>query len=59
MVHVEGGGGVRRGNCKKNNKKNIRSRCSAIIIKGNLVDVDSTEKLLSRIESKIIKFNEN
>ena len=45
------------GNCNKNNKKNIRSRCSAIIIKGNnyiLIDASPDVKkqlLLNKIKN--------
>tara|TARA_B100000029_G_scaffold289246_2_gene282996 strand:+ start:673 stop:1443 length:771 start_codon:yes stop_codon:yes gene_type:complete len=44
------------GNCKKNQKKNIRTRCSAIIIKGsNLVLIDTSPDLKQQLLSNKIK----
>ena len=44
------------GNCKKNNKKNIRSRCSAIIIKGtNSILIDTSVDLKYQLLSNKIK----
>ena len=44
------------GNCKKNQKKNIRTRCSAIIIKGsNSILIDTSPDIKSQILSNKIK----
>ena len=44
------------GNCKKNNKKNIRTRCSAIISKGkNSILIDTSPDLKHQILSNKIK----
>ncbi len=44
------------GNCKKNNKKNNRSRCSAIIVKGsNSVLIDTSPDLRTQLLSNNIK----
>ena len=44
------------GNCKKNNKKNIRSRSSAIIIKGtNYILIDTSPDLKYQLLSNKIK----
>ena len=44
------------GNCNKNNKKNIRSRCSAIIIKGsNTILIDTSPDVKSQLISHKIK----
>ena len=44
------------GNCKKNNKKNIRTRCSAIIIKGkNSILIDTSADLKYQLLSNKIK----
>ena len=44
------------GNCKKNNKKNYRTRCSAIIIKGsNSILIDSSPDLKYQLLSNKIK----
>ena len=44
------------GNCNKNNKKNFRTRCSAIIIKGsNSVLIDASPDLRSQLLSNKIK----
>ena len=41
------------GKCKKNNKKNYRTRCSAIIIKGsNSILIDSSPDLKYQLLSK-------
>ena len=44
------------GNCKKNNKKNIRTRCSAIIIKGsNNILIDTSPDIKDQlINNRII-----
>ena len=44
------------GNCNRNNKKNIRSRCSAIIIKGsNSILIDTSPDIKNQILSNKIK----
>ena len=44
------------GNCKKDCKKNLRSRCSAIIIKGsNSILIDTSPDLKSQLLSNNIK----
>ena len=44
------------GNCKKNNKKNIRTRCSAIIIKGkNSILIDTSADLKHQLLSNKIE----
>jgi len=44
------------GNCKKNNKKNKRTRCSAIIIKGsNSILIDTSPDVKSQLISSRIK----
>ena len=44
------------GNCKKDNLKNIRTRCSAIIIKGsNSILIDTSPDLKSQLLSNKIK----
>ena len=44
------------GNCKKNNKKNIRSRCSALIKKGNnIVLIDTSPDIKNQLLSNKIK----
>ena len=44
------------GNCKKNNKKNIRTRCSAIIVKGsNYILIDSSPDIKNQLLSNKIK----
>ena len=44
------------GNCNKNNKKNIRTRCSAIIIKGkNSILIDTSADLKHQLLSNKIK----
>ena len=44
------------GNCNKNNKKNIRSRSSAIIIKGkNYILIDTSPDLKYQLLSNKIK----
>ena len=44
------------GNCKKNNKKNIRTRCSAIIIKGsNKVLIDTSPDIKNQFLKNKIK----
>ena len=44
------------GNCNKNNKKNIRSRCSAIIINGsNTILIDTSPDVKSQLISHKIK----
>ena len=44
------------GNCNKNNKKNFRTRCSAIIIKGsNSVLIDASPDLRSQLLTNKIK----
>ena len=44
------------GNCKKNHKKNIRTRCSAIIIKGsNSVLIDTSPDIKTQLLSNKIK----
>ena len=44
------------GSCKKNNKKNYRSRCSAIIIKGsNSILIDTSPDVKSQLLSNKIK----
>ena len=44
------------GSCNKNNKKNIRTRCSAIIIKGsNTILIDTSPDLRSQLLSNKIK----
>ena len=44
------------GNCKKNNKKNIRTRCSAIIIKGlNFILIDTSPDVKKQLLSNKIK----
>ena len=44
------------GSCNKNNKKNIRTRCSAIIIKGkNLILIDTSADLRCQLLSNKIK----
>ena len=44
------------GNCKKNNKKNIRTRCSAIVIKGkNSILIDTSADLKSQLLANKIK----
>ena len=44
------------GNCKKNNKKNIRTRCSAIIIKGkNSILIDTSADLKHQLLSNKVE----
>ena len=44
------------GNCNKNNKKNIRTRCSAVIIKGtNSILIDTSPDLKMQLLSNKIK----
>ena len=44
------------GNCKKNIKKNIRTRCSAIIIKGmNSILIDTSADLRQQLLTNKIK----
>ena len=44
------------GNCKKNEKKNIRTRCSAIIVKGsNLILIDTSADLKYQLLSNKIR----
>ena len=44
------------GNCKKNNKKNIRTRCSAAIIKGsNSILIDTSPDIKQQLYSNKIK----
>ena len=43
------------GSCKKNNKKNYRSRCSAIVIKGtNSILIDTSPDIKSQLLSNKI-----
>ena len=44
------------GNCKKNNKKNVRTRCSAIILKGkNSILIDTSPDIKSQLLSNKIR----
>tara|TARA_Y100000590_G_scaffold103969_1_gene118279 strand:- start:581 stop:1351 length:771 start_codon:yes stop_codon:yes gene_type:complete len=44
------------GNCKKKNKKNIRSRCSAVLIKGsNIILIDTSPDVKAQLLSNKIK----
>ncbi len=44
------------GNCNKKNRRNIRSRCSAIIVKGsNSVLIDTSPDIKTQILSNKIK----
>jgi len=44
------------GNCKKDNKKNIRTRCSAILIKGsNIILIDTSPDVKEQLLSNKIK----
>ena len=44
------------GNCNKNNKKNIRSRCSALILKGkNSILIDTSADIKSQMIANKIK----
>ena len=44
------------GNCNKNNKKNIRTRCSAIILKGsNSILIDTSPDIRNQLINNKIK----
>ena len=44
------------GNCKKNEKKNIRTRCSALIVRGsNVILIDTSPDLKYQLLSNKIK----
>ena len=44
------------GNCNKNNKKNIRTRCSALIVKGsNIVLIDTSPDVKYQLLDNKIK----
>ena len=44
------------GNCNKNNKKNIRTRCSAIVLKGsNSVLIDTSPDIKNQLIANKIK----
>ena len=44
------------GNCKKNEKKNIRTRCSALIVRGsNTILIDTSPDLKYQLLSNKIK----
>jgi len=45
------------GNCDKNNKKNLRTRCSALIIKGkNAILIDSSPDVKFQLLKNKIKY---